>query len=290
MTKQLLYPFPRIRTQDLEWGEWAIRINGVQVSETSIADEWDANSELVLGVSVRVRTDSLSRLNVEDPVLTLTATCPSTAFVIYAEAEFGAESSTKSAGAEVRIAGADVSQIVMVRPEIVGDDKSESWLRRRILAEGPSLRLPLDTELDGFPTSSYSFERRGMPEAPWRVVVSADELEAPFAHSIRLELNEDYAPVRKLIEGKPEPHLARELDATIVRVLIGTAARLSSGSGGEQSPDGVAAEFPDSIAAAAQRAAEQYLHLSLAGAVKSYRLTPENHEYEVATGTRLLKD
>ncbi|WP_426936821.1 hypothetical protein ACQE2J_18465 [Brevibacterium sp. LE-L] len=290
MTKQLLYPFPRIPTQDLEWGEWAIRINGVQVSETSIADEWDANSELVLGVSVRVRTDSFSRLDVGNPVLTLTATCPSTAFVTYAEAEFRAETSTAGAGAEVRIAGAEVSQILVVRPEIIGDDQSEAWLRRRILAEGPSLRLPLDTELDGFPTSSYSFTQRGMPDAPWRIVVSADGLEAPFAHSIRLELNEDYAPVRKLIAGQPEPHLARELDATIVRVLVGTAARLSSGSSGEQSPDSVAAEFPDSIAAAAQRAAQQYLHLSLTAAVKSYRLTPEKHEYEVANGTRLFKD
>lgn len=290
MTKQMLYPFPRIATQHLEWGDWAIRINGVQATDGSIADEWDSNAELVLGISVRVKSETLSDLGIDSPALTLTATCPSTAFSTYDDAEFRTEPSSATAATELRIAGTEVSQLLTIRAEIVGNDQSQKWLRRRILAEGPSLRLPLDTELDGFPTSSYSFDRQGMPEAPWRLVVSADELEAPFAHSIRLELNEDYASVRKLIAGKPEPHLARELDATIVRVLISTATRLSAGSAEGQSLDEVAAEFPDSIAAAAQRAAEQYLQLSLNAAVNTYRLKPERYEYEVATGTNLLKD
>ncbi|WP_432790469.1 hypothetical protein QYM46_01470 [Brevibacterium sp. K11IcPPYGO002] len=152
------------------------------------------------------------------------------------------------------------------------------------------MRLPLDTELDGFPTSSYSFDKEGMPAAPWRLVVSADELEAPFAHSIRLELNEDFAPVRKLISGNPDPHVVRELDAAIVRVLIATATRLSSTIADQKSVEEVAAEYPESVVAAAQRAAEHYLQMSLSAAVKSYRLTPEQHEYEVVAGTNLLKD
>lgn len=290
MSKQRLYPFPRIAAKELDWGEWDLRINGNQASYSSISDAWDASSELVLGISVRVSPDSLSSLDIQNPKLAITATCPSTAFAIYADAELRSESSSATATAEVRIAGSDVSQVLVIRPEVVGDDQSQPWLRRRILGEGPSLRIPLDTEMDGFPTSSYSFDQRGMPEAPWRLVVSADELEAPFAHSIRLELNEDFKPVRKLIAGNPEPHVVRELDAAIVRVLIATAARLSSGRAEGRSPDDVAAEFPDSIAAAAQRASEQYLHLSLAAAVKSLRLTPQKHEYDVATGTRLLKD
>ncbi|WP_350270230.1 hypothetical protein AAFP32_00910 [Brevibacterium sp. CBA3109] len=195
-----------------------------------------------------------------------------------------------TAEAELRIDGNVVSQVLTVRTELIGEDNSQPWLRRRIVAEGPTLRVPLDAELDGFPTSSYSFDKEGMPEAPWRLVVSADELEAPFAHSVRLELNEDFAPVRKLIGGNPELYVVRELDATIVRVLIASAARLSSTDARDKTLEEVAAEYPDSIAAAAQRASEQYLQMSLSAAIKSYRLTPDKHDYEVAVGTNLLKD
>lgn len=290
MTKQRLYPYPRIAAKNLEWGEWMLKINGNLVAEDLLADEWDANSELILGISVQAERDSISDLGVDSPKLALTATCPSTAYADYADSAFLLDQGSMTATVGLKVVGGDVSQLLLVQPEIIGVDRAEQWLDRRILAKGPSLRIPLDTELDGFPTSSYSFDQRGLPEAPWRLIISADELEATFAHSVRLELNEDYASVRKLIKGNPDPHLARELDAAIVRVLIATASRLSTGSNEGRSPDDVAGEFPDSIAAAAKRASEQYLQLSLSAAVRSYRLTPEKHEYEVATGTRLLKD
>lgn len=290
MTRQRLFPYPRLAANDLDWGSWTIRLNGSQTSESAISDDWDSNSELSLGVTVGANTDRLNKLGIRNPKLVLTVNCPSTALSVSRDAHLQLGQSSMTAEAELRIDGKFVSQVLIVRTEIIGEDISQPWLRRRIVAEGPTLRVPLDAELDGFPTSSYSFDKEGMPEAPWRLIVFADELEAPFAHSIRLELNEDFAPVRKLIGGNPEPYVVRELDATIVRVLIATAARLSSTNAVQTTLEEVAAEYPDSIAAAAQRASEQYLQMSLSAAIKSYRLTPDKHDYEVATGTNLLKD
>lgn len=290
MTKQRLFPYPRLAAGDLSWGIWNIRLNGAQASESEISDDWDSNAELSLGISVRASTDRLNSLAVRNPKLVLTVNCPSTAYSVSRDAQLQLGKSSMTAETELRIDGNVVSQVLTVRTEIIGEDNSQPWLRRRIVAEGPTLRVPLDAALDGFPTSSYSFDKEGMPGAPWRLVVSADELEAPFTHSVRLELNEDFAPVRKLIGGNPEPYVVRELDATIVRVLIATAARLSSTDARDRTLEAVAAEYPDSIAAAAQRASEQYLQMSLSAAIKSYRLTPDKHDYEVAAGTNLLKD
>ncbi|WP_166969168.1 hypothetical protein [Brevibacterium atlanticum] len=290
MSRQRLYPFPRLTAGDLDWGDWTIQLNGSQTTISAISEDWDSNSVLTLGTTVRANTHQLSSVGVRNPKLALSVACPSTAFSSGKDVQLQLGQSSMTAEAEVTVEGSLVSQVLTVRAQVIGDDESEPLLRRRIVAEGPTLRLPLDTELDGFPTSSYSFDKQGMPEAPWRLLVSADELEAPFAHSIRLELNEDFAPVRKLISGNPDPHVAHELDAAIVRVLIATAARLSSGNEPQKLPEEVAAEYPDSVAAAAQRASEQYLRLPLSAAVKSYRLAPEKLEYDVAAGTRMLKD
>lgn len=290
MSRQRLFPYPRLSTSDLDWGDWAIQLNGSQIAESAIADDWDSNSVLTLGMKVRVDSRRLNSLGVRNPRLTLATACPSTAFSIVKDVQLQLGQASMTAEAELRIEGGHVSQVLTARTEIIGEDPSKPWLRRRIVAEGPTLRVPLETELDGFPTASYSFDKQGLPEAPWRLVVSADELEAPFAHSVRLELNEDFAPVRRLIAGNPESHVVHELDATIVRVLISTAARLSSGNAVRRPPEEVAAEYPESVAAAAQRASEQYLQMSLSAAIKSYRLTPEKLDYLVAAGTRMLKD
>ncbi|VEW10776.1 Uncharacterised protein [Brevibacterium casei] len=290
MTKQRLFPYARLSSSDLDWGKWALRLNRSQTSESTVSDDWDSNAELSIGISVLVRSSALSSLAVRNPKLVLTVSCPSTAYSASIDAQLQLGQSSMTAEAELQVDGKVVSQVLTVRTQVIGEDKAHPWLRRRIIAEGPILRLPLDTELDGFPTSSYSFDREGMPAAPWRLVVTADELEAPFAHSIRLELNEDFAPVRKLIGGNPEAHVIRELDATIVRVLIATAARLSSTIADRRTLEEVAGEYPESIVAAAQRASEQYLQMSLPAAIKSYRLTPEKHDYEVVAGTNLLKD
>lgn len=290
MSKQRLFPYPRLGAGDLDWGNWTVQLNGSQIAESTIADDWDSNAKLSLGISVSIRTDQLNSLEVRNPKLVLTVLCSSTAYSSSVDAQLQLGHSSMTAEAELQIDGKEVSQVLTVRTQIIGEDTSLPWLFRRIIAEGPTLRLPLDTELDGFPTSSYSFDREGMPAAPWRLVVLADELEAPFAHSVRLELNEDFASIRKLIGGNPDPHVVRELDATIVRVLIATAARLSSTLEIQKSLEEAAAEYPESIVAAARRASEQYLQMPLSAAIKSYRLTPERHDYEVIAGTNLLKD
>ncbi|MGL3148953.1 hypothetical protein ACSS7Z_01205 [Microbacterium sp. A82] len=184
------------------------------------------------------------------------------------------------------ISGHNVSQIIDLRADVIGKDDNEAWLSRRILAQGPQLRVPLDSDLIGFPTSSSSFEARGLPAAGWRLRVTADSLEAPFVHSVHLELNVDYPAVRRLIANRPDSATDAELNASITRVLIATVSRLW-GDGDARLED-IAAEHPDSITAAAQRAAEQRAALSISEAVKQFRLRPEALEYAIASRQRIL--
>ncbi|MGO1414217.1 hypothetical protein [Agrococcus casei] len=254
-----------------------------------LTDHWDANSELSFEISVRIDAIPLKQMNVTEARLALTATCADTAYVSYADVPVDGEASELKGTAVLEVSGHDVSQMLELRAEVIGRDDSAPWLARRIIGVGPQARVPLDSELVGFPTSSYSFDNRGIPAAPWRLVVSADSLDAPFAHSIRLELNDDYTSIRRLINGKPDPATDAEINASITRVLIATVSRLWDAEAGSISLEAVAAEFPDSITAAAQRAAVQRAALSLSEAVSMCRLRPETLEYAIASQQRTLR-
>lgn len=287
MTKQRLFPFPRLSSKAVHWGEWRARLDGDVIALDDLPDQWDASSELRFGISVRVDPRGFEDLGVSEPRLALTVACADTGFSVCDDVPLSDDDPARTAAADIRVDGSDVSQIVELRAEIIGRDDREAWLRRRILAEGPQSRVALNSELVGFPTSSYSFEKRGIPAAPWRISVAADSLDAPFVHSVRLELNDDYQSIRKLISSRAEPAVKAELDASITRVLIATVSKLWDA--GEGRLEDVAAEYPDSIAAAAQRAAEQRAALTLGEAVNRYRMRPEELEYAIASKLQILK-
>ena len=147
----------------------------------------------------------------------------------------------------------------------------------------------MNSEASGFPTSAYSFKGHRLPDAPWRVVVSAEEVESTFVHSVRLHLNEDYPLVQELIEGRPKPIVEQELTASIARTLIATVSRLSADIGIPATLDSVAGDFPDSVAAAARNVARVYLNRTLDAAVSDYRNRPEEFEYKLAGAVGLMR-
>lgn len=287
MSKRQLYPFPRLMPSDIAWQEWSATVDGESIEVDDIADHWDANSLISFEISARIDGEAMRALGITAPTLAVMVSCAETAYSVSIDAPVGASGEAVAVKAEVSIAGCDVSQVVDLRADVIGKDSSEPWLRRRILAEGPRLRVPLESDLIGFPTSSSSFDRRGLPAAPWRIHVAADSLDAPFVHSVRLELNEDYPAIRRLIGGRPDAATDAELSASITRVLIATVSRLSDGD--EVRLEDIAAEHPDSITAAAQRAAEQRASSTLSEAVNHYRLRPERLEYNIASRQRILR-
>lgn len=286
MTTRRLYPFPRLIPSDVVWLDLSTTLDGELVGIDDLADQWDVNSTISFEVSARINRSAVEAMGVTAPSLTLTVTCADTAYCVSADALLTGSGEFVSSTARVNVAGDTVSQSMDVRADVIGRDDSAAWLRRRILAQGPQLRVPLESDLIGFPTSSSSFEARSLPAAGWRLRVTADSLEAPFVHSVHLELNVDYAAVRRLINNKPDMATDAELNASITRVLIATVSRLWGD--GEARLEDIAAEHPDSIAAAAQRAAEQRAALSLSEAVKRYRLRPEELEYAIASRQQIL--
>lgn len=287
MSKRQFYPFPRLVPSEIAWQKWSVSVDGEPIGVDDLADHWDANSLISFAISARISQEAMGAMGITEPLLAVTAACADTAHSVSMDAPAEVSGEALTATVELDVAGRNISQVIDLRADVIGHDDSASWLSRRIIAEGPRLRVPLESDLIGFPTSSSSFDTRGLPPAPWRIHVAADSLDVPFMHSVRLELNEDYPTIRRLINGKPDPGTDAELSASITRVLIATVSRLWDG--GEGRLEDIAAEYPDSITAAAQRAAEQRASSSISDAVNRYRLRPERLEYDIASRQRILR-
>lgn len=292
MAKLILYPYQRLDAADLSWSPWTATISGNATSLDAIADAWDANAELAFRIAVAVSGSGFERCGVapDNARLVVSASCKDTAYTTVEEATFARSGQELVAEAAVTVPGQVVSESVELHAHVISRGTGPRWLARRILSERATERIALDSAIVGFPTVAFSFEEHHLPAAPWRLVVDADDAESVFAHSIRLELNEDLGPVRRLMEGASDPHVNRELVASITRVLIGTVSRLLDGTSESRSAAQIAAEAPDSIAAAAARAAAQHLRKPLNDAVQEYRRQPERFEASLAAGTGLLGD
>lgn len=292
MSRVVLYPYPRIHQNDITWNEWTAQLDGRTIDLEEIADAWDADADLTFGLHVSTSPEALETAQADKRLarLVVAASCRDTAFTATSEAGFISDGKVLTATAEITVPGHDVSEALDLKAHLIAPlPDGTSWLNRRIIADARPRRVALDSSLAGFPTVAFSFNAESVPDAPWRLVVIADDAQAPFAHSVRLELNEDYTLVQELLDGQISSLVQAELDSSISRVLIGTVSRLMDSTSGHWSPEDLAAEAPDSIAAAAQRASKQYLKKSLNAALKDYRLQPERFEHALAGGTGLLK-
>lgn len=295
MSKLVLFPYPRLADSEVHWSDWTVSLDGHNTSADEVADAWDAKSQMFFRISARVGMNALKNIGGGRLSLMVTASCRDTAYTATSTSEFIHDPESANAQGQVMLAGRDVAESVELRAKILLPVEAEASsdsrvLCRRIVAESRAVKVPLNSDLAGFPTTSYSFNDHKIPDAPWRIEVTADELEAPFSQSVRLHLNEDYPLVRELMDGSPRPFVEAELTASITRVLIASVAALADNEMHGRSPDTVAAENPESIAAAAKRATEQYLKKSLNAAVKDLHLQPERLEYAIAGGIGLLKD
>lgn len=291
MSRVILYPYPRLDQKDVTWNEWTAQLDGRTIALEEIADAWDTDAKLTFGLQVSTSPEALRTAQADARLtrLVIAASCRDTAFTATSETGLISDGMTLTATAEVTVSGHDVSEALDLKAHLIAPLPDDAvWLNRRILADARPRRVALDSSLAGFPTVAFSFNSESVPDAPWRLVVSAEDAEAPFAHSVRLELNEDYALIRELLDGQISSLVQAELDSSISRVLIGTVARLMDSATDHRSPDDLAAEAPDSIAAAAERAAKQYLKKSLNAALKEYRLHPDRFEHALAGGTGLL--
>ncbi|WP_211978361.1 hypothetical protein [Brevibacterium sp. W7.2] len=292
MAKVVLYPYRRFQAADVTWNDWVASLDGRVVRIEEVADSWDPKTQLRFSMEASIRSVSLESIGGGRPKLVLTAASHDCASTFSASTDFITSGESLTAGTEVVVPGNAIAQSLELNARIllaVPGPSGTKTLSRRIVSEIPSTRVALDSTVEGFPTSAYSFEKHKLPEAPWRLAISAEDLESPFSHSVRLHLNEDYAAVRGLIDGSPKKHVEQELTATIARVLIGTVARLAADDAQNRSLDAVAAEFPDSLAAGAQVAANRYLRKSLDAAASDYRKRPEGFEYAIYGGVGSLK-
>lgn len=302
MSRLRLYPYPRLESSAVRWSPWQITIDGKPVPIDEIADRWDSRTLITVEITVEVPSPALRQVGAYEAYLVAEVACRDTSYTAPHRVKLSSPESSpetdgpRSATASVTVPGTSVSQALDIQAKLFAahspdaEGSAPAWLAQRVVAEAPAIRVLLDSELAGFPTSAYSFEHQNLPNAPWRIVISASEPEAPFAHAVRLELNEDYPAIGQLIAGKPDPIVRAELHSSIIRVLVGTVAHLiMDTSRGVQAAEQVATEHPDSITAAARRIASQHLRLSLAEAITLYRSQPESFDARISQSTGLLR-
>lgn len=291
MSKVTLSPYTRLRSSGVVWNPWSVSIDERPIALNEVADQADAHSALTFAVEVTVPVVELEKLGLQSNNLELvvSVSCSATAFSKSGTVRLTTVESSYNAAATVTISGDAVAESLSLRAHIISRSEKSHWLARRILATAPVERVPLDSEQIGFPTVSFSFGSAGLPDAPWRLIVDADEPEASFMHSVRLELNEDFPLVCDYLDGKNVPLISSQITALIVRVLVGTIARLVADDYAGRSPDEIALDEPDSIAASAARAAKNYLNSTLGRAVSEYQAHPEVFEMKLATGTNISR-
>lgn len=257
------------------------------VETRQVSELWDANATIRFSVQVSVSHDSTVALaSSGDPSLVLSCSCRETALSVSNRTPLQRHGEVWLAETSLTVAGADIAEELALDAAIVAPLAHEEWLVNRIVAEKPAERVPLSQDQQGFPVSVVSFEAERKISAPWQLMINATDLTDTFTHSVRLLLNEDYPQVRELLDGKPSRTVKALLDQSIARELIATAARLARDS--TRPIDDVPSEFPDSMAAAAARAADQYLETSLSDACRIYDTQPERLDYRLMSGTQLL--
>lgn len=291
MSKIVLSPYPRLAASSVVWGEWTSLIDDRLIALEEIADQVDAHSNLTFSTSVEFPISDLELLNLDmnDSELVLTVSSNATAKTMTSSASLTRSGSDCRASATITVPANAVAEAIVLRTQLITKSGATGWLTRRIIADGPVSRIPLHSDQVGFPTVSYSFENANLPDVPWRLIVEADDPEASFMHSVRLELNEDFPMVCEYLDGKNMPIVSSQVIALIVRVLVGTVARMVSNDGESRTPEEIALEAPNSITASAARAASQYLRRSLNWAVAEYTSRPEIFEMALAERTAIPK-
>lgn len=289
MSKVIFYPYPRL--QSVKWSSLIASVEGVDCTFERLPDMWDSNAEVTFRVSALFEDKDFEIINsdISSARLVLEITCRDCAYSSAKEASFIRRVDSFEAMAEATVTGGSVSESIEISASIIAPMDKVPWLRRRIISDGPRAHIPLSSDLVGFPTSAFSFDEEQLPAAPWRLLVTAEDVEAPFAHSVRLELNEDFSIVREFIEGKANASVRSELVSSITRVLIGTVAGVMKSSNESRSAEEIAKESPDSITAAASRAAGHYLGITLDAAIGLYIRQPELFDYKLLSGSDLFR-
>lgn len=295
MSTITLHPFPRLTSDQLNWAPFSITLNDAPTDVMDLADDWDPNSKLTISAAVTINgfnRDELRAPETSVPILKLTVTCQDTAATFVGEVVIDEYADRRCEGSveldidTKKIENQLIVQAVVVLPLSDGAGRTVPWLKNRIIAESRQLKIGLSAENRGFPTSAASFKEEGWYAAPWRFDLECSDLSDTFNNSIRLYLNQDDKDVLKLVKsGKPK-ELREQLVASIHRVMLLTAERLSHSYGPKMSSDQIAEAYPESIAAAARRSAVEHLGLeSLDEALSLIRENPEELEYLIMAKT-----
>lgn len=288
MAALVLHRYPRLPRDAHRWFTWAARVDSWAGNLNEVADRWDANSTITFMLDVEVALAAAQDLEVADEIdLLVTASCSPTAVSVSSRVRLERRGDSLRARAEVKLHGHQLAEKARLTAVLVAPFGDLPWLRDRIIAEGPTARVALRQEAQGFPVSVVSFDAEGWRASPWRFEVLATHPADTFDQALRLFVNEDFPEAAALLDGSGSKMARTLLEAAIARQLIATASYLAQAT--TQELDAVAAENPDSVAAAGAKAANRYFGSSLKDTCRLYREQPERFEHSLMHETRILQ-
>lgn len=238
MPKVRFYPHRVAPPTAVEWAEWWIEQHGSLLPMGEKLDGWDYATNVLVGRRVRISVDQFieaTGIGLADVDLIAIAECRATQYRTIARVNCSETDRDGNLMVNVRLSPGEFASEVQLgthltlaksRPASV--DRAAVWKGAR-LASSKTETLRLEGDAGRFPTEPAAFSSLYLPNAPWSLLCTFEELDELFMGAVRLLINTEH-PVGKLaLDPAGAKQVGPLLRADVVRQLVAEASRRKSG-------------------------------------------------------------
>jgi hypothetical protein len=247
MARARLYPHRLAAAEAVTWHDWWIERGDDRARLPSLLVGWDYASEETVGISVDVDPGALLRSTglqtLDDLEVLVLGDCPSTQQRFVATSGLAGCRQGASVEVGLKLPSGQLAGAVRLSAHLVlartTPRRSErvAFLRGSLLHSCDPFTMQLEGGAGRFPTEPAAFSELGLGNAPWTVLVVHHDLSAAFMGSVRLLINTEHTAGQLLLAATPDARVGRLLKADIVRLLIGSTARLALDSASGLEPE-----------------------------------------------------
>lgn len=235
--KIVAFPHLRIAPSSIKWSAWTL-MNPPETDLQEVSQIWDYAVDLRLGIEVECSAASViravGRSHAHSVGLAAEAVCRETAWrSVVTTPLVPLREGTLGAAVNVDVPGSVIDGRVSLTAHLVGPGRRPGLDRRAPgarLAEGPVEHIDLSAPPDRLPITPVSFSAQGWSTAPWRFVVDAHDLQAPYNRCARLYLNSDLQAAQELMQRGEISARRRALASVRKDVVMGLLLNLTLGS------------------------------------------------------------
>lgn len=255
MTKFRLFPHRIADPGSVELGSWWIERDGARADLTSPLKGWDYARNETVGLTVKnldeeLFLDSTGLRDISDVELVLLADCKESQSRIAAQHSLDS-ASLRDAGFSLTLPRGTLAGSVslrallrLARPLPRKTDRS-ACIRGARLFISEVTTITLEGDGSRFPTEPAAFSTLNIPNSPWTLQVTCDNLESSFMGSVRLVVNTENAAGRMLLNSATADKISPLAMADVIRLLVAFMADQSAQLNGIEFHEGSVVEVVD---------------------------------------------